>query len=82
MLDLTPYLISLFMTKRGRKIYLFTFNWYLLIYFFQLVSMKIYIGVLKFDLLDVTPLLILCFEQIGGEEFVGFVFYFNPFVDD
>ena len=33
-------------------------------------------------LFDVTPLLILCFEQKGGEEFVGFVFYFNPFVDD
>ena len=34
----------------GIKI-LFTFNWYLLIYFFQLVSMKIFIGILKFDLL-------------------------------
>ena len=47
------------------------FHWYQLIYFFQLVSMKIYI-----DLFDITPLLILCFEQKGGEE--CFVFTWIP----
>ena len=45
-----------------------------MIYFFQLVSMKIYI-----DLFDITPLLILCFEQKGGEECF---FYLDPFVDN
>jgi len=56
----------------GIKILVY-FHWYLLIYLFQLVSMKIYI-----DLFDVTPLLILCFEQKGGKEFVGFVFTLTP----
>ena len=30
----------------------------------------------------VTPLLILCFEQKGGEEYVFIWVYFYPFVDD
>ena len=29
-------------------------------------------------IIDVTPLLILCFEQKGGEEFVGFIFTLTP----
>ena len=43
-----------------QDVYLNTFNWYLLIYFFQLVSMKIYIGILKFDLLRYLKI---CFTQ-------------------
>ena len=34
--------------------------------------------ILIIDLFDITPLFILCFEQKGGEEFVGFVFTLTP----
>jgi len=54
----------------------FDFNWFVV---FQLVS--IYTSLPHFFWYHIwfNPLLVLCFEQKGGEKFIVFAFIFNPF---
>ena len=45
-------------------------------------SSWMYIAYNPYWLICFTPSLVLCFGQKGGEKFIWFCFYFNPFVDD